>query len=63
MARPYRYHQLDSDLGQAYCEKLEELRDHCEQTDQNFRRVMIDLIEAKLTDERRGRDAEGQDYD
>lgn len=58
MSRPYKYHQLESDLGQAYCETLLEFQEHCEKTEQNFRQVMIDLIEAKLTDERRGKDAE-----
>ena len=50
-------YDTDGDLMRAYCQTVEELQDHCEETDQNFRQVMIDLIEAKLKDERKGRDA------
>lgn len=55
------YFNHRSGLGDAYCEAIEALRDHCEKTGQSYMRVMIDIIEAKLMDDRCGKDAEGSE--
>lgn len=60
MPRKKNGYDTDSPAARDYCQAIEDLRDHCEATDQNYRTVMIEIIEQRITDDLRGTDATRQ---